>query len=51
MILYGRKDVEGKNRLETKDEHGIFYIEELPATGSNDGGGYVKCCFTKKGTP
>jgi len=48
VVLYGRKDVEGKNRLEAKDEHGTFYIKELIAAGKN-GGGYVEYWFTKKG--
>ena len=49
VVLYGRKDVEGKNRLEAKDEHGTFFIKELLAAGSKDGGGYVEYWFTKKG--
>ena len=48
VVLYGRKDVEGKNRLEAKDEHGTFYIKELLAAGKK-GGGYVEYWFTKKG--
>jgi len=49
VVLYGRKDVEGKNRFEAKDEHGTFYIKELLAAGKEDGGGYVEYWFTKKG--
>ena len=49
VVLYGRKDVEGKNRLEAKDEHGTFFIKELLAAGAKDGGGYVEYWFTKKG--
>ena len=48
VVLFGRKDVEGKNRLEAKDEHGTFYVKELLAAGK-DGGGYVEYWFTKKG--
>ena len=29
IVLYGNKDVEGKNRLEAKDHHGNFYIKNL----------------------
>ncbi len=49
VVLYGREDVEGKNRLEAKDEHGTFFIKELLAAGKEDGGGYVEYWFTKKG--
>lgn len=48
VVLYGRKDVEGKNRLEDKDQQGTFYIKELLAKGKA-GGGYVEYWFTKKG--
>lgn len=48
VVLYGRKDVEGKNRLEAKDEHGTSFIKELISAGKN-GGGYVEYWFTKKG--
>jgi len=48
VVLYGRKDVEGKNRLDDKDQQGTFYIKELLAKGKA-GGGYVEYWFTKKG--
>ncbi|MDA3860032.1 MAG: cache domain-containing protein [Melioribacteraceae bacterium] len=48
VVLYGRVDVEGKNRLEAKDEHGNFYIKDLLAK-AKIGGGYVEYWFTKKG--
>ena len=48
VVLYGRKDVEGKNRLEAKDQHGTFYIKEFLAK-SKAGGGYVEYWFPKKG--
>lgn len=48
LVLYGRKDVEGKNRLEAKDEHGIFYIKNILKIGKA-GGGYTEYWFTKKG--
>ena len=41
VVLYGRKDVEGKNRLEDKDKQGTFYIKEILAK-SKAGGGYVE---------
>ena len=48
MVLYGRKDVEGKNRLEDKDQQGVFYIKEFLAKGKA-GGGYAEYWFPKKG--
>jgi methyl-accepting chemotaxis protein len=48
VVLYGRKDVEGRNRLKDKDVKGTFYIKELLAKGTA-GGGYVEYWFPKKG--
>jgi methyl-accepting chemotaxis protein len=48
VVLYGRKDVEGKNRLEEKDAKGTFYVKEFLAKGKA-GGGYVEYLFPKKG--
>ena len=48
VVLYGRKDVEGRNRLEEKDSKGTFYIKEFLAKGEA-GGGYVEYLFHKKG--
>ena len=48
VVLYGRKDVEGRNRLEDKDQQGTYYIKEFLAKGKA-GGGYVEYWFPKKG--
>ena len=48
VVLYGRKDVEGINRLEAKDPQGTFYVKEFLAKGKA-GGGYLEYLFTKKG--
>jgi len=48
VVLYGRKDVEGRNRLEDKDKNGKFFIKEF-MTISKTGGGYAEYWFTKKG--
>lgn len=48
VVLYGRKDVEGRNRLEDKDQKGMFYVKEFLAKGKA-GGGYVEYWFPKKG--
>jgi len=48
VVLYGRKDVEGRNRLEDKDHQGTYYIKEFLEKGKT-GGGYVEYWFPKKG--
>ena len=48
VVLYGRKDVEGRNRLEAKDQNGMFFIKEFLALAKS-GGGYVEYWFPKKG--
>ena len=47
VVLYGKKDVEGKSRLEDKDRNGTFYIKEFLAKGKA-GGGYVEYWFPKR---
>ena len=48
VVLYGRKDTEGRNRIKDKDAQGVFYVKEFLAKGTA-GGGYVEYLFTKKG--
>jgi methyl-accepting chemotaxis protein len=48
VVLYGRKDVEGRKRLEDKDPKGTFYVKEFLAKGKA-GGEYVEYWFPKKG--
>jgi methyl-accepting chemotaxis protein len=48
VVLYGRKDVEGKSRLEDKDANGTYYVKALLAHGKA-GGGYVDYLFPKQG--
>ena len=48
VVLYGRKDVEGRNRLEDKDQKGTFYVKEFLAKGKA-GGGYIDYLFSKRG--
>ena len=47
VVLYGKKDVEGKNRLENRDQNGTFYIKKFLAIGKV-GGGYVEYWFPKR---
>jgi methyl-accepting chemotaxis protein len=48
VVLYGRKDVEGRNRLEDQDPKGTFYVKEFLAK-AKAGGGYVDYWFVRKG--
>jgi len=48
VVLYGRKDVEGRNRLEAKDIKGNFFVKEFLTKGQA-GGGYVEYWFPKLG--
>ncbi len=48
VVLYGRKDVEGKNRLEAKDRNGAYFIKEFLALATA-GGGYAEYWFPKRG--
>lgn len=47
IVLYGKEDVEGKNRLEAQDKNGVFYIKAFIAAGKK--GGFVEYWFPKKG--
>jgi len=48
VVLYGRKDVEGRNRLEAKDEKGNFITKGF-IDKANAGGGYLDYWFPKMG--
>jgi len=48
VVLYGQKEVEGRNRLEDKDLKGTCYVKDFLAKGKA-GGGYVEYWFPKKG--
>jgi methyl-accepting chemotaxis protein len=48
VVLYGRKDVEGRNRIKDKDSRGTYYVKEL-LVKAKAGGGYVEYWFPKKG--
>ena len=48
IVLYGRKDVEGKNRYEA-NINGVYYIKKIIENGKQPGGGYTDYWFPKKG--
>ena len=48
VVLYGRKDIEGKNRLDAQDVKGNFFVKEMIAKAAA-GGGYLEYWYEKKG--
>jgi hypothetical protein len=48
VVLYGRKDVEGRKRLDDRDLKGTYYVREFLAK-AKAGGGYVEYWFPKTG--
>ena len=46
VVLYGRKDVEGKNRLASKDVKGTPFVSDFIAKAKS-GGGFVSYWFPK----
>jgi methyl-accepting chemotaxis protein len=48
VVLYGRKDVEGRNRIDAKDSDGVYYIRAFLRL-AKEGGGFVEYRFPKLG--
>jgi len=48
IVLYGNKEVEGKNRYEA-EIYGIYYIKETIRNGLKPGGGFSEYYFPKQG--
>ena len=48
VVLQGRKDVEGRNRLQDSDLNGYGYVKAFLTT-AQAGGGYVEYLFPKPG--
>ena len=48
VVMPGRKEIEGMNRLEMKDVKGKFYVKEMIAKATA-GGGYLEYWYPKKG--
>ena len=47
VVLYGRTDVEGKNRINSL-VNGVYHVREIIANGKKPGGGFTDYFFTKK---
>lgn len=50
VVLLGKKDVEGTNRLELKDVKGKYLIKEILEKGRQPNGGFTTYWFPKKGS-
>jgi methyl-accepting chemotaxis protein len=48
VVLYGKKEVEGKNRFDVQDVNGVYFVREFLRQGKK-GGGYVEYHFPKLG--
>ncbi len=48
VVLYGKKEIEGKRRLENRDKNGVYYIKEMRSR-AEEGGGYVEYWFPEMG--
>ncbi len=49
VVMLGREDLEGKNRIESKDSYGTFFMKDIIKAGLS-GGGYSDYYFPKAGT-
>lgn len=49
IVMLGREDIEGKNRLDLKDVNGVMIIEEFIKMVNKDGDGYLDYYFPKSG--
>jgi len=49
VVLLGREDVEGTNRLDLKDKNDLYIIQEMIKIAKNDGSGYIDYFFPKPG--
>ena len=50
IVLLGRKDVEGTNRMNATAPDGQLYIQDLIANGRKPGGGFTDMTFPRPGT-
>jgi methyl-accepting chemotaxis protein len=50
VVLLGKKETEGKSRIDFKDVKGKEVVREMIATGRKDGGGYTDYWFPKAGS-
>ena len=48
VVLYGRKDTEGRNRI-NDNAKGIYHVREIIINGQKPGGGYTDYYFPKMG--
>ncbi|WP_432663202.1 methyl-accepting chemotaxis protein [Wukongibacter baidiensis] len=49
VVLLGKKDVEGKSRIDLQDTKGSYIVKEIIANGMKTGGGYTDYWFPRAG--
>jgi methyl-accepting chemotaxis protein len=49
VVLLGKKEVEGKSRIDAQDKKGFAFIRAFIATAANEEGGYTNYYFPKAG--
>ncbi len=49
IVLLGKADVEGKNRLNSKDSNGFPLVQKIIENGRKSGGGYTDYTFPRPG--
>jgi len=47
VVLYGKKEVEGKNRIDSV-VNGVYHVQEIIKNGMKPGGGFTDYYYTKK---
>lgn len=49
VVLYGKKESEGKNRYDAQDIKGTLYVRDFITKGKQPGGGYTEYWYPKLG--
>jgi len=50
VVLLGKKDFEGKSRINLQDKKGKYFVKEFIESGRKEGGGFIDYYFTKMGS-
>lgn len=47
VVLLGKKDIEGKSRIDATDSNGLLFVREVIKNGRQNGGGFTEMTFPK----
>ena len=47
VVLLGKKDIEGKSRIDATDSNGLLFVREVIKNGRQNGGGFMEMTFPK----